>query len=100
MSGIAGGRAGHAVGSQLPFCLLRQPTCLPVVCRMPSDAALDPMRRLSRMMERTMKAEFSFPPDKPLRWGRQLVWAWPTATGRSPFQPTCCLPAVNLACLQ
>jgi len=34
---------------------------------MPSDAQLDPMRRLSRMMERTMKAEFSFPPDKPLR---------------------------------
>ncbi len=37
------------------------------ICSMPSDAALDPMRRLSRMMERTMKAEFSFPPDKPLR---------------------------------
>ncbi|EFN57457.1 hypothetical protein CHLNCDRAFT_142950 [Chlorella variabilis] len=36
---------------------------------MPSDAALDPMRRLSRMMERTMKAEFSFPPDKPLSDG-------------------------------
>ena len=34
---------------------------------LPSDAALDPMRRLSRMMERTMRAEFSFPEDKPLR---------------------------------
>ncbi|KAL4425749.1 hypothetical protein ABPG75_009765 [Micractinium tetrahymenae] len=36
---------------------------------LPSDAALDPMRRLSRMMERTMRAEFSFPPDKPLSDG-------------------------------
>lgn len=35
---------------------------------MPGDAALDPVRRIARMMERTMKAEFTFPPEKQLRW--------------------------------
>ena len=35
---------------------------------MPGDAALDPVRLIARMMERTMKAEFTFPPEKQLRW--------------------------------
>lgn len=52
---------------------------LPSLRSMPSDAQLDPMRRLSRMMERTMKAEFSFPPDKPLRW----AWAAGLCAGTS-----------------
>lgn len=52
----------------------RRAPCTPLLARLPSDAALDPMRRLSRMMERTMRAEFSFPPDKPLRWGANHSW--------------------------
>lgn len=78
-----------AVGERGSFSALLAAYICPAVCTvycgcsMPSDAQLDPMRRLSRMMERTMKAEFSFPPDKPLRWGGagQLHAALPPALG-------------------
>lgn len=54
--------------------------------RRPGDDAMKPNQKLNVMLQRILRADFSFPADKPLRWGLGPGWWQPlvAAAGGSP----------------
>lgn len=42
-------------------------------CRRPGDENLKPNQKLNAMLQRILKADYTFPPDKPLRWGARAA---------------------------
>lgn len=71
--------SGHELATPLT---LPAPACLlSTACRRSGDDAMKPNQKLNVMLQRILRADYSFPADKPLRWvvGRAGAAAGPAA---------------------